>query len=450
MVGRTEELSRLRAAALEAPQLIVMRGRRRVGKSYLMDHAYAESRFLYFQADEGPEEIHLQLLARECQQLTQAPVAFDDWNAALGYLGRLAAQEPLVVGLDEFQWMLQAQETLPSTITRHFDTWERRQIPITLVISGSALSLMENLLEGDRPMFGRARYRPIINPFDYREATEFGSPGASAEEKLRRYAVLGGTAQYQVWAGTRDLEAVLKERVLAKDESLFEEPLNLIRGESEIREPGNYYEILRAIAAGSTQFAEILQRTRSSATASLARRLSRLADLGYIEHRTTIAGNGTARYEVIDPFFRFWFRYVYPNRSRLQRGRVDEAYEEINRDLDNFMGPVFEQVCRGWAGTYASSGQFPAAQEIGAYWTRKHDVEVDVVAKTKRKYEALGSCKWSEHADTHDLDRLIECRDQIRGAGSAPLYIFARGFHPTLVEQANDGVVHLISADELF
>ena len=135
----------------------------------------------------------------------------------------------------------------------------------------------------------------VITPFDYREAVGFGPAGASAEDKLRRYAVLGGTAQYQVWAGRSDLESVLKQRVLAKDESLFEEPLQLIRGESEIRGPGNYYEILRVIAAGATQFAAISHQLQISQPANLSRRLSRLADLGYIEHRTTLGGNGTGR-----------------------------------------------------------------------------------------------------------------------------------------------------------
>ena len=340
MIDRQDELERLRRAATEAPQLVVMRGRRRVGKSYLLDRSYADHRLVYFQADEGEARGHLDLLAAELGRLVNAPIAFGDWNEALGTLGEQAKLQPLVVVLDEFQWMLLAEPTLDSIVMRHFDRWERARVPITLVVSGSALTMIEQLLEGDRAMFGRSGYRPFLQPFDYRDAALFVPNTSSAAQKLLRYGVLGGTAQYQVWAGHAPIREILKRRILAKDEPLFEEPLQLIRGESAIREPGNYYEVLRVIARGATQFNEILQRSKISSGQLLTNRLDRLAKLRYIEQRQPLGGNGSASWSVSDPFFRFWFRYVYPNRSRLQRGRVDEVCEAILADIDNHMGGV--------------------------------------------------------------------------------------------------------------
>jgi uncharacterized protein len=450
VIDRREELDRLRAAAAEAPQLVVMRGRRRVGKSYLLDRAYAEHRLVYFQADEGEARGHLDLLAAELGRLVNAPIAFGDWNEALGSLDEQARRAPLVVVLDEFQWMLLAEPLLDSIIMRHFDRWERARIPITLVLSGSALTMMEELLESDRPMFGRAGYRPFLQPFDYRDASLFAPKSTDATQKLLRYGVLGGTAQYQVWAGQASLREILKRRILTKDEPLFEEPLQLIRGESAIREPGNYYEVLRAIARGATHFNEILQQSKISSGQLLTGRLDRLAKLRYIDERRPIGGNGSPGWSVTDPFFRFWFRYVYPNRSRLQRGRVQETCDAILADIDNHMGSIFEQVCRDWAGRYSADPHLAGAEEIGAYWTRTHDVEVDLVARGRKGIVAVGSCKWSRRADTHDLDRLIELRGQIRGAGSATPYVFARDFHKRLVERAERESVRLVSADDLF
>jgi uncharacterized protein len=450
MIGRQDELERLRSAAAEAPQLVVMRGRRRVGKSYLLDRSFAEQRLVYFQADEGEVRGHLDFLAAELGRLVNAPVAFGDWNEALSSLDEQARRQPLVVVLDEFQWMLQAEPLLDSIVIRHFDRWERARIPITLVISGSALTMMEQLLEGDRPMFGRAGYRPFLQPFDYRDAALFASGSRSAAQKLLRYGVLGGTAQYQVWAGQASLREILKHRILTKNEPLFEEPLQLIRGESAIREPGNYYELLRAIARGATHFNEILHRSKISSGQLLTGRLDRLAKLRYIDERRPLGGNGSPSWSVSDPFFRFWFRYVYPNRSRLQRGRVEEVCEAILTDIDNHMGSVFEQVCRDWAGRYSADPQMAAAEDIGAYWTRTHNVEINLLARGRKGIVAVGSCKWSTRADTHDLDRLIELRGQIRGAGSAALYVFARDFHKSLVERAERDGVRLVSADELF
>jgi AAA+ ATPase superfamily predicted ATPase len=449
MIDRQEELERLRQAADQAPQLVVMRGRRRVGKSYLLDHSFTDRRLVYFQADEGEARGHLDFLAGELGRLINIPVAFADWNEALSALGEQARQSPLVVVLDEFQWMLSAEPLLDSIIMRHFDRWERERIPIALVISGSALSMMEQLLEGGRPMFGRAGYRPFLQPFDYRDATLFASD-TSVTHNLQRYGILGGTAQYQVWAGSASIREIVQRKILTKDEPLFEEPLQLIRGESAIREPGNYYEVLRSIARGATQFNEILQRSKVSSGQLLTSRLERLATLGYISERQSLGGNGSTSWVVSDPFFRFWFRYVYPNRSRLQRGRVEEVCEAILADLDNHMGPIFEQVCRDWASRYSIDAPLAGAEEIGAYWTRTHDVEVDLIARDRKAVLAVGSCKWSTRADTHDLDRLIELRGRIRGAGGATPYIFARDFHGTLSERAESEPVRLVSADELF
>ena len=426
-----------------------MRGRRRVGKSYLLDQSFAGRRAVYFQADEGEERGHLDFLATEVGRLVGAPLAFADWNAALEYLGVQAANEPLVVVLDEFQWLMRAQPNLDSIIMRHFDRWERSSTRLTLVVSGSALTLMEELLAGDRPMFGRAAYRPLVQPFDYREAAHFGPPEATTEQKLLRYGILGGTAQYQVWAGQAPIQDFLTQNVLARGESLFEEPLQLIRGEDQIREPGNYYEILRAIAGGATQFSEIGSRSKVSSSPLLNQRLRNLERLAYVEERTPIGANGRTTWGIADPYFRFWFRYVYPNRSRLQRGRVDDVRSAILNDIDNHMGPIFEHVCRDWASTHAPTDRFPAAEQVGSCWTRTHDVEVDVVARSGRRLQALGSCKWGK-ADTHDLDRLKDRRSKIAGAGRADLYVFARAFHPALVRRAGNEGVRLISADELY
>lgn len=448
MVGRKEERTRLVQAAEDAPQLVVMRGRRRVGKSYLLDRSFADRRVVYFQADEGEESGHLNFLATEVGRLVHAPLAFSDWNSALEYLGNAAGTEPLVVILDEFQWLLRAQPHLDSIVMRHFDRWERSGTPIVLVISGSALTLMEGLLESDRPMFGRAAYRPLLQPFDYRDAALFGPLNATTEQKLLRYGMLGGTAQYQVWAGRTPFKQLLT-RILTRGESLFEEPLQLIRGEDEIREPGNYYEILRAVADGATQFSEIASRSKVSSTQILTRRLHNLERLRYLDQRKPVGGNGRTSWSIADPYFRFWFRYVYPNRSRLQRGRVDDVSKAILADIDNHMGSIFEQVCRDWASIYASTDIFPAAEQIGSYWTRTYDVEVDVVARTGMRVLALGSCKWGT-ADAHDLDDLEEARSTIGGAGKASLYLFARAFHPSLTRRARDRNVTLVSADVLY
>src|SRR4029077_4480711 len=156
-------------------------------------------RVISFQAEEQNEEDQLDLLGREISRLLPGnpPLFLPDWTDALAFLEREAlAHGPLVVVLDEFQYLCAAQPALPSTIQRAWDRWQREDVPITLVLSGSALTFMEGLLTHSAPLYGRATQRPFLTPLDYRDAAGFVR-SRSPEALLRRYAVLGGTPQYQ-------------------------------------------------------------------------------------------------------------------------------------------------------------------------------------------------------------------------------------------------------------
>lgn len=449
-------MARLREAAEAAPQLVVIRGRRRVGKSFLIAHAFAGRRGIFFQADEQPEGAHLRLFADQLSRLlpSRLPLRFDDWDSALTAVGDLAREQPLVVAMDEFQWLWDAQPSLDSIIQRHWDVWERNGIRVTLVLSGSALTLMEKLLEPGSPLYGRANYRPLIPPLDYRQAAELAGGRLGAEQLLRRYAVLGGTPQYQVWAGRGGIDRVIVERVLRKGESLYEEPLHLLREEQSIRDPATYFAIVAAIASGRTRPSEIANEAQIEVP-NLSKMLGRLIDLGYVETIGPTAPQGPTGgrsvYRLRDPYFRFWFRYVFRNRSLLERERVAEVKEAIEADFDNFMGRAFEDACRDWVGRYAPREAFPQHERLGSWWSRDGQSEIDVVAVDKRRYVFLGSCKWTRRASTRVLETLIAQRELLGPqAAKAKLAVFARGFEPKLVRRAEEEEVELVAASDLF
>lgn len=454
MIDRDGERARLAEATDQAPQLVVLRGRRRIGKSFLIDRSLGGKRQVSFQADEQDERAHLDVLAQEAARLLPGspPLLFADWDAAFEFFAGLAEEGPLAVVLDEFQWMVQAQPALPSILQRHWDRWQRADVPLTVMLCGSALTLMERLLAHSSPLFGRANYRLLIQPLDYRLTAGFARADISPEALLRRYAVLGGTPQYQVWAGKGPLISVIGNRILTKGESLYEEPLHLLREEQRIRDPGTYFAVLRAISSGATQFNEIEQQARVESNLHVM--LDRLEELGYIEKRLpveVVSKKKRSTYRIADPFFRFWFRYVFPNRSRLERGRVDEVLEEIEADLDNFMGLAFEDCCRDWVGRYAPSGRFPNPETLGSWWSRDGRVEVDVVGMSKDRYELLGSCKWSARVKSSAIEELLDHRDHLGGkAATAQLVLFARGFRDDAVKRAEEGGVTLVRTAELF
>lgn len=454
LIDRKLELGRLREAIANGPQLVVLRGRRRVGKSFLLVHAVRRGRGVFFQADEQDERSHLDLLAREIAPLLtpRVPLRFESWDEALATVGELARGAPLAVVLDEFQWLIAAQPSLESIVQRHWDEWQRDRVPVTLILSGSALRLMEGLLEPGAPLYGRADYRPLLQPLDYRDASLFASARLSAESRLRRYAVLGGTPQYQVWAGKAGLSELIATRILGKGESLYEEPLHLLREEQEIRDPGTYFAVVREIAAGRTRTNEISNATRIS-TPNLAKMLKRLEALGYLEARSPLSPQGPearrTSYRLADPFFRFWFRFVFPNRSLLERGRVKEVLKIVERDMDVFMGLAFEDCCREWTGRF-SADLLPPSQRLGSWWSRDGQTEIDLVGTSRGRYDLMASCKWTKTAPASALTQLLEQRDSVPRAGGAQLAIFARGFSSRLEQKAAEEGVTLIGIDRLF
>jgi AAA+ ATPase superfamily predicted ATPase len=351
--------------------------------------------------------------------------------------------------LDEFQWLKAAQPALDSIVQRHWDRWDRDAVPITLVLSGSALTLMERMLERGAPLFGRATARPRVEPLDYRDAAAFANT-RDPVALLRRWAVLGGTPQYQLWAGPGDISRAIATRILRKDAPLYDEPRHrLLEGEG-IRDPGTYLAILRAIAGGATSHNAIARRA-DVPTGNLARKLERLEDLGYVTavHPLGAGGpEGRASYRIADPFFRFWFRYLAGNRSRLESGRVDE----VLADLDNVMGWAFEQCCRQWAASYADEAALGRPREIGSWWSRDGRTEVDVVGVRVHRDVLVGSCKWRR---TADVDMLADLRRQQEALGPkaarAQLALFARErFSARLRAAAAEEGVLLVSPADLF
>jgi hypothetical protein len=455
MVNREKEQRQLLDAAGHVPALVVMIGRRRVGKSFLLDRIFTGGRVVSFQGDEQDERHHLDLLATEAGRalLGTGAFSFPTWDSAFELLGAQARLQPVTVILDEFQWLKKAQPAIDSIVQRHWDRWERDRVPITVVLAGSALTLMEQLLEQGAPLFGRATARPWLFPLDYREAAGF-SPAQGPESLLRRWAVIGGTPQYQVWAGDGPLEHVLAERVLAKDAPLYDEPRHLLREGESIRDPGTYVSIMRAVAGGATRYNEIAQQA-GAPTAALSSKLARLEDLGYIERRYPLDPDGRQErvgYHVADPYFRFWFRYVAGNRSRLERGHVSEVLAEILADMDNTMGWVFEQCCRRWLGVYAPEAALGAPREIGSWWSRDGKAEVDVVGTAGHRFVLLGSCKWRRVVDVDVLDKLREHQAVLGGrSAAAQIVVFAReGFTEALRRRAADEGVLLVTASDLF
>lgn len=457
LVDRERELVQLQAVTAEAPALVVLRGRRRVGKSFLLRMALQGARVVSFQAEESPRALQLQAFADECARLIPgAPqLSFGSWTEALVVLEAQASENGhLTVIIDEFQRVAAEDAGIESVIQNAWDRWDHEEIPVALVLSGSALSFMAGLFKGGKPTHGRNIYRPLLQPLSFRDIAPFAPAGLSKIELIERFGIIGGTPQYQRWAGTRSLNQILDEVILSPDAPLYDDPEHLIREEDGIREPGPYFGILQAIAHGSSTPSRIAGRLGISAP-NTSKYLARLHELSYITKIDPIepGGKGASRgyWKIDDPYFHFWFNQVFPNRSRLSHGRISEVAREIKGKLPQIIGPVFEDCCREWVRRSSPLGA--DARAVGSWWNRKSEIEIDVVAVTKNSYSVLGSCKWiSKPVGTGALDDLYAGRAVLGPqAAQAKLVIFAKsGFAPTLVDRAGAEGVELVSVDTLF
>lgn len=218
-IDRQRELQQLQTLAGAPPGPVILTGRRRVGKSFLLRVALTGDRVVYFQAEEQPRPLQLAAFARECSQLVGgAPLAFATWEDAFSFLdGQAKRDGALVAVLDEFQYLAYEDAGLVSAVQKWWDRLDREGTPVLLVLSGSALTFMAGLLSGQKPTHGRSVFRPVLQPLNYRDAADFAPKSLSPVELVERYAVLGGTPEYQRWAGARALGEILRDVVLSPD-----------------------------------------------------------------------------------------------------------------------------------------------------------------------------------------------------------------------------------------
>jgi uncharacterized protein len=462
--NRTDDLAALDDLwAVDDARFFILWGRRRVGKTELLNRFVEGKRALYFEATDTSELEQLRNLSLELavasgdEVLARQPLT--SWPAALAALAQFASSaERTVVVLDEFQFLAKRQGELGTLI----NTWWRtngRKRPLVLIIAGSEVSFFRNdVLAG--AMYGRRDGQLQLTPFDHHDAALF-TPGYSAEDRVRTFAVCGGMPYYLArFDDSHSLEDNILRNILYRDGFLHEEADLLLR--QELPDPRQYFSVLAAIARGATRNGQIATQTGLD-RAQTYQHLIVLERLQLVEQRRPATASPTSKktsYAIRDGFLDFYFRFVEPYKSRLRTRMGSEHHleETVLPALDAYVSkPTWERICQEYV------GRAEDATSVGAWWgtirvAPKHseEREIDVVAVDRdRKVLATGSCKWTNTPLDFDQESLLTALETfVPGAEAVGHhYLFSRsGFSDQLTRlaEAQPERIRLLGPEDVY
>lgn len=387
-------------------ELFVLYGRRRVGKTALLAHWLQTRghRAIFWTADRTSAVALLRSFSQAVQAFrvpgATIPADFDfgNWELALLEVARLAETERLVLVLDEFTYLFEAEPAITGLLQR---LWDHQLKPsqLMLVITGSHAGMIEReVLAARAPLYQRATRHLHLQPLPYGVLHEF-FPEYSAEDRVTIYGCVGGVPSYlELLEPRHSLETNLRR--LLDSSLILDDAAALLR--DQLDEPRNYVAIVGAIAAGYLRVTEIAKMAGLSDTAT-AKYLTVLQNLGIVERQVpaTVSRpehSKSGRYQIVDHYLRFYYRFIAPARSLLEQGLTAQVWANLRQHLPEFIGKyIFEELCREWVLQQADAGKLPfVPRRVGAYWARGAP-EIDVVAVNEDEHQILlGECKWTK------------------------------------------------------
>ena len=458
-IGRERELESLNRLYLsDRFEFVVVYGRRRVGKTALLSHFIKTRKSIYFMGVESNEKQNLENFSRSIMETVNgisAKTSFLSFQDALEYVFRLSENERIILVIDEYPYVARSSGSFASTLQLLIDKYKDHS-RMMLILCGSSMSYMEDqVLAYKSPLYGRRTAQMKILPFDFEETCRYFGNFAG-EDKAVIYGIAGGTPQYLLQMNDQlSIEENVKNTFLNPTSAMFEEPENLLK--QEVREPALYNAIITAVAGGASRMSEISAKVGESSNVCSAY-LKNLIALGLIEKETPYGEKASRRsiYIIADNMFRFWYRFIPENNSIIARGAADLAWRHIEPHLSDYMGKIFEEICRQYLWKLLLTGRAPVEfTELGRWWGTDPSLhiqtEIDIMGEQDRDTALFGECKWTnEKVDRRVLETLVR-RSRLFHYTRTMLYLFAKsGFTKECTELAAElGNVSLITYGDI-
>lgn len=425
-------LSTFAERRVDRPQLGVVTGRRRQGKTYLLEALVRATGGFYFGATQATETETLRLFGDELGRHMGAPVPprFDSWDEAVRYLVDTRIPGPVV--LDEFPYLSAVSPALPSILQREIDRGASTGRTLSLLLCGSAMSVMGGLLAGSAPLRGRANLELVIRPFDARTAARYWEV-TDPRTAVLLHAIVGGTPAYRRFvnddspSSPEDFDAWVLRTVLDPATPLFREARYLLDEEAGVRDTALYHSVLAAVAAGHHTRGGIAGYIGRKA-ADIGHHLNVLEDAHLLRREPDLFRSGRSRYRIAEPLITFYQVVMRPQWGLLESGRAEAIWADARpRFAAQVLGPHFEQLCRDWVVDAPTDALGGLPGEVGsgvvADPTRRTAIEIDVVVLAPavpgepRRVMLLGEAKWGERLGGRHLHRLDRARELLSARG---------------------------------
>ena len=474
LIDREEEVLRLRELAAEGGRRIaLLYGRRRIGKTFLLTHAWERrDRVLYFTASATSPEINRRALLREARDWSGGDFREEDyptWRTVFRTVCELRPDESIVVVLDEFQYLASTDDGLREVASELNAVWEgdlRRTGGLLLVLSGSAVHTLKALETGGSPLFGRLDWRRRLPAFDYFDAGQMVA-GFAPRDRVLSYAAFGGTPMYlDAVDDSRAVADNVIDLLLSPDGRVRIQVESALEQEEGLRDVAKYRAILASVGLKRREIGEIAASLGQESDSPLKRMVKELVRLEYLEEERNLDAprNQPIRFRMADPAQRFYYGLVLPNESAIASAGPRAVWQErlAAESWPAYVGrEVFEDVVRQAYVRFGPGRGLPHVQQWGRWEGRdrnRQSLEIDVVTRLLDGRMMTGAVKFqSRRAGARLFLEHVQALERLAASGQdwarealqpeAPfLFVSAAGFKDSFQEVRDEHREHPVIA----
>lgn len=470
-IGREQELAFLENKYNQlGGQLVVLYGRRRIGKTETLREFCKGKDHVFYSCTETTDQVQLKNFStrmwRENLPIKKYLNEFRDWEQAFQSIASLPYNNKKLLVIDEFPYMVKNNPSIPSILQNLWDE-KLKDENVMIILCGSAMSFMEKEILGSKnPLYGRATGIYKMKEMSFYDAIQF-FPNYSTYDKIIAYSILGGIPHYlKQFNPTLTIEDNIKQNILSKGSVLYNEVEFLLR--QELRETSIYNSLIQAIAKGHTKLNEISHSALINDSVKTNVYLKNLIELGIVEREFSIdagdkeiTNSNRGFYKLTDSYFRFWYNFVFSNIGEVETGDIDGVYDYlIKPHLNEYTSFTFENICIQYLRKQQRENKLPFRYlKIGRWFGKTKmnvdgklkmvESEIDILAYHDHQY-IVGECKFQKSVFKYsDYLKTTEKLNHLKTKNEFYYYLFSLSGFDNKIINLQDEHLHLIGIDDI-